>query len=255
MSDIVAGSAETCAEGEVVANDRLAQALRVILTTNPELYIDLTGKPVVCLPLGGCTQDRTPHRLRGDRARATLFATISRDAHFVPFQEEVNRILWILEDMAWKDIRMDVGYQSAVEQIDLIDALDILVNSVEGVVVYYGTCSGLRDRLNDVAIANGIDVRQEQWPKGASRLSQRIWELRHLLEAGGIQVERGRSNGPRWIKVSRLPSSDGELARASVERPEAKSATSHTLGSDDDSDGSVAALLRSIEAPSPKDSP
>lgn len=249
MSDIPVSSPPESAELESAAGDRMTRALGAIMAAQPELFIDFTGKPMICLPLTACASDRTPHRLRGDRARASLFATVSRDARFVPFQEEINRILWILEDLAWKDVRMEAAYSAAIEQSDLIDALDILANSVEGIVVYHGTCSGLRDRLNDIAVANGIDVRHDLWPKGASRLSQRLWELRNLLRSGGILIERGRSNGPRWIKLSCIVT-DGDLAAASLACPHANSLSSTMLRSDDDSDGSIAALLRNIEAPS-----
>lgn len=249
MSENPAISPPATTDVESVSSDRMSRAIEAIMATQPQLFVDFTGKPMIGIPLTTCQSDRVVHRLRSDRARASLFATVSRDADFVPFQEEINRVLWILEDMAWKDVRTDTTYSAAVEQSDLIDAIDILANTIEGIVLYHGTCSGLRDRLNDIAVTNGIDVRHEQWPKGASRLSQRLWELRELLRSGGILIERGRSNGPRWIKLSRVAPDDG-AREASTERLSSNSVPSSILGSDDDGDGSVAALLRSIEPPS-----
>ncbi len=80
MSENPATSPTATTDVESAASDRMARALAAVMAARPQLFIDFTGKSMIGIPLTACLSDRVVHRLRSDRARASLFATVSRDA-------------------------------------------------------------------------------------------------------------------------------------------------------------------------------
>src|SRR5689334_13960624 len=96
-------------------------ALHKVLDKNPTLYVDIRGEPMIELPLDGLPDCKRPYPLRSSRARAAIHSVICRDAQFLPYVDEVARILWVLEDMAWQHARAEAPYHAALEQHELIE--------------------------------------------------------------------------------------------------------------------------------------
>jgi hypothetical protein len=223
------------------------RALQAILSKSPTLYVNFVGEPMILLPIEGSPEEQAAHRLHSPRVRAYLFATVHRKAEFVPYEDEISRVLRILEDLAWNDVRISVPFGDALEQHALLEAVNLLLHGNDFRNGYDGTASRLRNLLNDLAIEQGIDVRQKDWPRGSARLSQQLWELKDTLHGGGILLERGRTNGARWIKLIRPRSDDGPQT-ASPPRPPDNVPPSKTFEPNDDGDGVTRDLLDRIDA-------
>jgi hypothetical protein len=75
---------------------------------------------------------------------------------------------------------------------------------------YVGTSSELHRKLEDAADSLGISVvRDKAWPKSARWLWRRIKEVLPLLEAAGIEADRGRDNQSKQIALRKLSKSNG----------------------------------------------
>lgn len=235
-------------------NRRDAIALEMILNCKPKLYVSVAGEPTICLPLDSQAAEQTPFRLRSGRVRAELYQLIRDEGKFLPFEQEVNRVLWYLEARAWKDVRTSIDYKAALDEHPVIEAVHILVHS-QAKATFEGKASKLLKDLDKVGFDNGLDVRHKAWPKAANALSEELWNVRSTLSSGGIDFERGRKNGARWIKLGRTRRLDDDDDLSSRHRPDRNLTPSTDLHLNGDSDGAAAAVFARIRAPSEGDCP
>lgn len=186
-------------------------ALELILSNGPELYVNIVGEPCICLPFVPGS-NRSAWHLKHERVRAEIAGLIWEKLKLVLYDNELSRILRVLESQAWRDQRIDIDLKEAIDRDPLLEGLLILLadsDSKDGVNL---KASELLTQLEKKARLNGVDTQHHSWPKGAAQLSRRIGELSSLLQQAGITVERGRNNGGvRFINLHRkTPCDDGE---------------------------------------------
>lgn len=237
-------------ERDVGPERRDLAALKGILAHEPELFINLVGQPMVLLPIAGERNARVPNRLESRRVRAELVGLIYDSAGFLPFEQEVTRILRYLEGQAWKNPRISVEYAAAVDQHPIVEAVHILAYSLRLGSVHESTATKLLKELNDIARANGIDVQQNAWPKAANSLSEQLEEVKEMLATGGLAFSRHRSNGVRWIKLTRIRIRDDDDASSALDRPESKPPAGNELLTSGKSAGRTESVFSRIQSAS-----
>lgn len=187
-------------------------ALQAILDAPPELFVDVTGEPRIGLPFarGDPDQPQSPWSLRHGRVRAEIAQFAFQETGHVLFDQEITRILSVLEGMAWKDQRIDIDLKQALDEEPLVEAAFIFLHQPETEGRFQGSCSKLLPALTKIGRKNGVDTRSKAWPKGAAQLSCRLGQLEALLAKCGIQVTRGRlPGGARYVKLESDFTRDG----------------------------------------------
>lgn len=185
-----------------------AIALEQILATNPELYINLVGQPTIGLPPSPERLRREHWPLRSERVKAWVAEFTWDQFGDILAEREIDRIVTVLVGKAWHDQRNDIAVTEAMDQDPLFESLLILMQEH---AVFDKSCTALKDELDRVARANGLDTKDRLWPKGAPQLSRRIEELKPLLKRAGIMAELGRrSGGTRFVKLTYEKASGGD---------------------------------------------
>lgn len=237
-------------ERDVGPERRDAAALTAILAHQPELFINIVGQPTLLLPIEGDRNARVPYRLESRRVRAELVGVICDSKGFLPFEQEVTRILRYLEAQAWKNPRISVAYAAAVDQHPIVEAVHILAYSFQVGSVHESTATKLLKELNDIARANGIDVQQNAWPKAPNSLSEQLEEVKETLATGGLAFSRHRSNGVRWTKLTRIRIRDDDDASSALDRPESKPSVGNKLPTNGESAGGTESVFSRIQSTS-----
>lgn len=187
---------------------RDVMTLDLILSEEPELYVNIVGEPFIGLPIAASTE-RAPWLLKSERVQAEVAGFIWEKLRIVLYTHEVSRILRVLESCAWKDQRVDIELKDAIDHDPLLESLFILLsdpNSKGGVNL---TASELLNLLQKKARLHSLDTAHDCWPKGPAQLSRRIGDLSPLLEKNGVKVERGRNpGGIRFINLCRESNCD-----------------------------------------------
>lgn len=187
-------------------------AMETILAMKPELYVDVAGEPRIELPFacGDPNRPQSPWSLRHDRVRVEIAAFVFHTAGIILFDQEITRILYVLEGKAWKDHRIDIELQQALDEEPLVEALFIFLHQPETEGRFQDSCSKLLTALTKIGRKNGVDTRSKAWPKGAASLSCRLGQLEALLAKCGIKVARGRfPGGARYGKLESDFTRDG----------------------------------------------
>ena len=187
-------------------------AMKTILAMKPELFVDVAGEPRIGLPFahGDPMRPQSPWSLRHDRVRAEIAEFVFQTAGIILFDQEITRLLYVLEGMAWKDHRIDIELQQALDEEPLVEALFIFLHQPETEGRFQDSCSKLLPALTKIGRKNGVDTRSKAWPKGAAQLSCRLGQLAALLAKCGITVTRGRlSGGTRYAKLESNFTRDG----------------------------------------------
>ncbi len=187
-------------------------AMETILAMKPELYVDVAGEPRIGLPFarGDPKPPQSPWSLRHDRVRAEIAEFVFQSAGIILFDQEITRILYVLEGKAWKDHRIDIELQQALDEEPLVEALFIFLHQPETEGRFQDSCSKLLTALTKIGRKNGVDTRSKAWPKGAPQLSGRLGQLEALLAKCGIKVARGRFvGGARYVKLESNFTCDG----------------------------------------------
>ena len=188
-------------------------ALQTILNAKPELFVDVAGEPRIDLPFvrGAPNRRPSPWPLRHARVRAEIAEFVFRETGHVLFDQEITRILSVLEGKAWKDQRIDIDLKQALDEEPLVEALFIFLHQSETEGRFLGPCSKLLLALTKIGRKNGADTRSKTWPKGAAQFSFRLGQLEHLLAKCGITVTRGRQpGGGRYVKLESNFRCDGD---------------------------------------------
>ncbi len=179
-------------------------ALQAVLNAKPELFVDIAGEPRIDLPFSCITPNRRPlpWPLRHGRVRAEIAEFIFRETGHVLFDQEITRILSVLEGKAWKDQRTDLDLKQALDEEPVVEALFIFLHQPETEGRFQGPCSKLLLALTKLGRKSGVDTRSKAWPKGAAQFSFRLGQLEQLLAKCGITVTRGRQpGGARYVKL------------------------------------------------------
>jgi len=212
-------------------------ALELIIEESPEVFVDIVGQPNIGIPIRAGAK-RVPWPLRHQRVRAEVAGFIWEKTTTVPYDHELNRILQVLESLAWADQRLDVDLKDAIDHDPLLECLLIFLRDPDRSGGINSTASALLNALSKAARKIGIDTKHHAWPKGAAQLSRRIGELSSLLKKAGITVERGRnSGGIRFINLSQNVSCDDSEPTASrspsIDKSHHPRSLSTTANSDD----------------------
>lgn len=181
-----------------------AITVQTILDATKELYVDAAGEPRIGLPIvrGDPRRSESVWPLRHSRVRSEIAEFIFREKGRVPSDQEITRILNVLEGKAWKDHRIDIDLKQALDEEPLIEAVFIFLHQPETAGRFCGSCSMLLPALTKIGRKNGVDTRSRAWPKGAAQLSSRLGQLKAILQKGGVEVERGRmSGGTRYVEL------------------------------------------------------
>lgn len=197
-------------------------ALQTILDANPELFVDVAGEPRIGLPFarGDPSRPQLLWSLRHSRVRAEIAEFVYRETGSVLFDQEITRVLCVLEGRAWKDQRIDVELKQALDEEPLIEALFIFLHQPETAGQFQGQCSKLLPALTKLGRKNGVDTHSKAWPKGAAQLSFRLGQLTNLLTKCGIRVTRGRlPGGARYVNLESDFTCDGGATEPSQPVP------------------------------------
>lgn len=187
-----------------------ASALERILATKPELFINIVGQPTIVLPTSSDQPLPKTWPLRSERIKAWVAEFVWGQSGIILAEREIDRIVTVLVGKAWHDQRNDITVTEAMDQDPLLESLLILMQEH---AVFDKSCTALKEELDRVARANGIDTKDRLWPKGAPQLSRRIEELKPLLKRAGVTAELGRrSGGMRFIKLKCEKVSGGDVA-------------------------------------------
>ena len=206
-------------------------ALKLILGATPELYCNIVGEPCIRLPP---LRDGPVWSLRSGRVRAWIADFVWEEAGLVLFEQEITRLLAVLEGKAWRDQRLDLELKDAVDQEPLLEAIMIWISSNHR---FEGTSTKFLRELRKTARKYGVDTQSRAWPKGPAQLSRRIGELTRLLEKAGVAVKIGRRpGGERYIILAGGKGGDDDGKPPSQAPSIDKSHHPKPLHSPDDSD-------------------
>src|SRR5687768_13761593 len=116
-------SDETSMAESVTVARQTAAALQLILNTQPELFINLVGQPMIVLPSAGEQPSSGPWPLRSDRVKAWFAEVVWKQLRVVLAEREIDRIIIVLVGRAWHDQRTNIAITEAIEQDPLLDVL------------------------------------------------------------------------------------------------------------------------------------
>ena len=180
-------------------------SIKLILNKIIEISCDIAGQPQV--KLGQEQDEQQVWPLHSRRFRSWIADFVWNEAETVLFDQEINRILTVLEGKAWKNQRVDIEVYEAIEKDPLFEAIVIWINEKKS---FDGRSTKLLLELNKTAKKFGVDTQHQAWPKGPSQLSRRIKQLEQLLERTGSSIEVGRrAGGERFIRLSKTDACDG----------------------------------------------
>lgn len=180
-------------------------ALELVIREINEPFCDIAGQPQVQLNQIQDVPQVWP--LHSRRFRSWIAEFVWETATIVLFDQELNRILTVLEGRAWKHQRVDAEVCEAIENDPLFEAILIWINERRS---FDGRSTKLLIELKKTARKSGIDTRSQAWPKAPAQLSRRISQLETLLERAGIGIEVGRRpGGERFIRLTTSDACDG----------------------------------------------
>ena len=213
-----------------------ALVLREFLAQQPELFIDLAGRPLIVLPPSAEGQTGSPCLLESGRVEAWLADFAFEDLSLVLSEPEVKGVVRVLKGKAWKNIRDDVSLADAVDEDPLLDALMLYAWDHPS---FEGSCTTLLKELAQVARAAGLDTKDKLWPLHAPSLSRRISTLSpHLRKANILATIGRRTSGQRYVRLVRHDASDDGAESPSAPPSKDKSQPDNHLkaSADDDSE-------------------
>lgn len=188
-------------EGTDTKPSRVANALKTILSLDPQVYCNVVGTPTVRLPPAQEDHEGDEWPLQSARVRAWIAETIWDRAGIVLLEKDITRMLTVLEGKAWHDQRLDLELKDAMDQDPVLEAVVIWIRENPR---FEGTQTKLLGELSKIGKKYGVDMRGKAWPKGAAQLSLRINKLIPLLLKAGVEVEIGRkAGGQRFIVLAR----------------------------------------------------
>lgn len=175
-----------------------AWALRLILAEQPELFCDIVGHPRIRLPPIRDHPVEEPWSIRSPRVRAWIADLFFQHSKLLLHDREIDRILNVLEGMAWHEQPRDFELSVAVDQDSLLEAILLFM---EQKIRFEGTMTNFKTELTRLAKNAGLYIKH--WPKGPPQLSKRIRQLEPLLEKAEITVERTRGSLARRFTIKR----------------------------------------------------
>jgi hypothetical protein len=187
------------------------RALDVVLAIRPVLRINSIGEPQIQLPLNlpGDDQPDKPvdatkfHDLSHSRVRAEIAYLVLLETRLILHDQEINRLLTILEGMAWKSPHVESELQQVLDESPLGEAIYLLLMQPENAGQFQSSGTGLLEALQLVGNRKGVDLKSKDWPRSASILSRRLQELRAPLQKLGIEVSVGRKGGgDRYVSLN-----------------------------------------------------
>lgn len=189
-------------------------AIQVVLDQSPQLHINSIGIPMIALPLKKTPGDIRPPEdnssrtaeqswpLRSRRVQAEIADLIYSEKSVLVHQQEINRILKVLEGRAWKEPSPMFGIGHDMDENPLIEAIMILLLKQGTTGGFEGSCTTLLHELKKVCNQHSIDADDKYWPRGAAQLSRKLLEQAPVLERAGITIHRSRRpGGDRYISL------------------------------------------------------
>lgn len=227
------------AESENTTSRRDLIAIETVLQLNPVLFVNTIRQPHIMLPLLADESDRESWSLRHDRVKAELARLVYELKDLVLFDQELNRILNVLEGRAWLTHREEISTEQAFDESPLIEAAFIFLKQPEQAGSFHGSASKLLHLLNQTARKCAIETTGYSWPQGAAQLSRQLFQQIVVLERLGIHIERGReSGGYRYISLTSVfaeSCDDADIPSPQVSSRE-KTLDVTVLATDDDAD-------------------
>jgi hypothetical protein len=226
--------------------------LDAILAAKPTLYANVSGRPMIEIPLSAAPEAREAWSLDSARAQAyiSLFAYRLADP-IVLRDREVSQIVRVLKGIAWKSRRVAVDLCQAFDEAPLIEALYTLLTEETEDQSFKGTISELQTELKNVARKLGINQHEDEWPNGPAQLSQLLGNLsgQGALARFGITFERDKDARPRSVELHYLPQGDVAASAASDQSRDRKPNSENGLRATDGDDGVMPSIYQELQAP------
>lgn len=177
-------------------------AVATVIRHTAEVFVDIASQPWIRFRTS--IDDSASWPMRHGRVRAEIARLIYEHHNIVLFEQEINRILVVMEGLAWRNHQPNVDLQQALEIEPLFEAVFIFLRQPESGGWFRGTSTLLYAELTKVAKRSGVDQKSKLWPGGPSPLSKRLGELTEIFSAHRITVERGRNpGGTRFVRLER----------------------------------------------------
>lgn len=189
---------------------KTSTALRLVLDTSPELFVGLSGIPMIVV---GSTSNGEPLCLHSKRIRDWVALQFWKATEDTLRELEIDQILRVLAGLAWNELRNPPSIEVAMDEDPLVEAVLVFIGRQSR---FDGTATALLKELGSVANRLGTDVRSPLWPKCPGRLSFRLQQLRGILSVAGLSIEAGRKSGrERFMTIAELDCDDKGSSLAS----------------------------------------
>jgi hypothetical protein len=226
--------------------------LEAIEATRPTLYANVSGRPMIEIPLGAASEVREAWSLDSERVQAeiSLFA-YNLAPPIILRDREVSQITRVLKGIAWKSRRTPATLDQAFDEAPLIEALYTMLADETEERSFIGTVSELQAALKQVAHKLGINQNEDEWPNGPAQLSQLLGKLsRHgALARFGITFERDKDARPRSVELHYIPPADVAAPAASDQRRDQNCKHDADIRRCDGEDGAFPSVYQVLEAP------
>lgn len=216
------------------------QALDVILGTRPVLRINSVRRPQIQLPLtspgvvsSGSSGDGAKfHELSHSRVRAEIAYLVQRETGLILRDQEITRLLNILEGMAWESPIVESELERVLDESPLIEAVYLFLKQQENLGEFHSSGTRLLEELQKIGNRKGVDLKSKDWPRSASSLSRRLGELKDPLQKIGIEVDVGRKGGgERYVSLKMIQNEQkSSSCDDSVKLPSQESHNNNTTG-------------------------
>lgn len=229
---------------------RDVSALNLILSVISEVSCDIAGQPSVSI--NHDQDEQQVWSIHSRRFRSWIAEFVWDHADIVLYDQELNRILTVLEGRAWNNQQVDTQVCEAIEKDPLFEAIIIWIN--EKKQSFDGRSTKLLLELNKTAKKFGVDTQHQAWPKAPAQLSRRIRQLEQIFERVGISIEVGRRpGGERFIRLSKTDACDSEAETPTQVPPVDKLHHPITLTAPDASDGKADDIFSRVQQKSKKE--
>lgn len=190
-------------DGEVILN--------LISSKDVRYHIDKTGEP--CLLLPGDSLERA-YPIQSRRVRAYIAALAWNSVQMLPSTAELDRVLRVLEGLAWEAVPLDATREQLWHSLQEIPVLQVVIEFMRERETHEAQMQSLLTDLEVVALKHRFDLFAKQWPKTAAHLSAllRKEQNRGILNQFGIVVDIKRDRNGAKVVLScvtpRIPGDD-----------------------------------------------
>lgn len=221
------------------AEDVGTTLLNLILDAKLEFHIDQTRQPCLILPGEHWPQSC---RLQSPRAKAYLAALAWNSAQIVPRTADIDRVIRVLEGIAWNSAPRDAARDILWQSLEDIPLLQAIIEFMREKMAHEATMHTFLSELKQLATSCNLDVYSKRWPKIPAHLSAQLREQHHqaILKRFGITLTFSRNRDGAKVVLKRQPpstSSDDELQAASPLTSQGNSLGDNDLHNSDAGDG------------------